>query len=127
MRGQGAQLEYQRAEPVFQAIERRLHEFAHRGLRVEKEGIGLPAAAGPAAHHRVGDDAGCLDDETEVVGDLGRVGGVLAGRERPIERAIDADGAQQRVPGIGGQAVPGQHRFGVVTLPDQALPAGIGP
>ena len=68
-----------------------------------------------------------LDQEAEVVAHHVGVGAELRGRDGPVERAVDADGAQQRVAGVGGQAVAGQHRLGDGAVVHDARPAGEAP
>ena len=125
--GQGAQLEHQGAGARAQAFERGRHELLRGQLRVQEGGVGLARAAVLAAHEGVGHQAGRLHDEAEVPRHLGRVARVVAGREGAVEAAVDAHRAQQRVPGVDGQALLGQGLLGMRALPHQALPAGVAP
>jgi hypothetical protein len=65
-----------------------------------------------------------LHQEPERRRHLGRVVGELARFDRRVERAVDADRAQQRVLRVGGEPVPAQLRLLRGGRVDEAAPAG---
>jgi hypothetical protein len=66
--------------------------------------LALARLAFLAAYLGIGNAGRAFDDKAEVGIDLSGKGGILAGRQRSPEGAVDADGAQQRVLVIGRQA-----------------------
>lgn len=104
--GQGADLKDQRPGFRSQTLHGRPDELGGGKLRAEERGIRLQPTAVFAAHERIGDQAGRLDDEPEMIGHLRCVGRVLTGGQRPVEHAVQADGAKQGVLRVRRQALP---------------------
>jgi hypothetical protein len=100
----GAELKDQHAQLAAQPFESGLHKMLYGQARVQKRGVGFARLAFLAAYLGIGNAGRAFDDKAEVGIDLSGKGGILAGRQRPPEGAVDADGAQQRVLVIGRQA-----------------------
>ena len=121
---QRADLEHQCADLVTQALQRRLDEFLHRQIGVQKRRVRRHAAPVFGAHQGVAHQSRRFDNEAEPGRHLRGVLRVLAGGERAVERAIQADGAEQRVLAVGRQPFLRQLAFSVVARPHQPGPAG---
>lgn len=68
-----------------------------------------------------------LDEEAEVRRNLCGVGRVVLDGERRVVRAVEADGAQQRVPRVGGEAGARESRLRRALAVHDPLPAGERP
>jgi hypothetical protein len=124
------ELEEEGAALCAQPLDERRHHLLGGVGRVEE--VRVRAAALGAEARQVGpadegDGVVRLDDEAEVFGDGGGVGGQLIGGEGLVVGAVDADGAEERVAGVGGEPLLRQPRGGVAAVVDQAAPAGEGP
>jgi len=121
---QRRKLEQQRPDFVTQSLAGRPDKLFDRVSGVQEQGVGLAANAPFSVQPWTGQHTGCLDDETEMLRRLSRVYGVLARRQRRVERSVNPDGAEQRVPRVGSEAVARQIARCFCVLPDDASPPG---
>jgi len=102
---------------------------------IEEERIGLTSGDGRGvavgAARVVGLGAGeclvCLDDKLEMTGDLGSEALVLGFGEGAVEGAVEADGFEEWVCRVWGEAGSGEIGGGMACLVDDASPSGEGP
>ena len=120
-------LEDQRARLGAEAFQAGHDELAGGDGGVEEVRIGHLPSPLLVAHHGVADQGRRLHDEAEVVRHLLRVALVLDRRDRRIERPVEADRAQQRDLGIGGQALLAERVLRMDAVVDEAAPAGKEP
>lgn len=94
-------------------------------VRVEEVGV-LDGLAGDVRRGACAPLVG-FDEEAEVGGDGAGVAAEAVARGGSVVGAVDADGAEEGVLGVGAQALLGEGGFVGLAAEDEALPTGEGP
>src|SRR5690606_37823220 len=127
MGGQRADLEYQRTQPMTESFQCGLDKQLHCLGCIKEVQDRAHAAPGFIPYLRIGNQTWRFDHKPEIRRYLRRIFGVWWKVQRAIEGAVDAYGAEERMPRIGCQTVARLAGFGIFSVPDHSRPTRIIP